>query len=130
MSRLEVPEGTDIHAADAAAHSLGANSVTSIFEDEYRGAEIIARKLIAVETDARANQDEFNAALDKFSKKVEVRRSFLKGVEDITGVKVPVNVNATEDFVGALLEMLLLSDDDTKAKLTDHVKSFQKARQA
>jgi hypothetical protein len=129
MSRLEVPEGTDIHAADAAAHSLGANSVATIFEDEYRGAEIISRKLVAVETDTRANQDEFNAALDKFSKKVAIRRNFLKGVEDITGVKI-VNANAVEDFIGALLEVLLLSDDDTKAKLTDHVKLFQKARQA
>lgn len=144
MSRLEVPEGTHVHAADAAAHSLGANAVTSIFEDEYRDEidvdqsgdndyvsdQLVSRKLVAVETDVDIKQADFDRALGEHSEKVAARQGFLEGIEKITGVKVPVNVNAVEVFVSAILEILLLSDDETKAKLAEHVKSFQRAKQA
>jgi hypothetical protein len=65
MSRLEVPEGTHIHVADAAAHSLGASNVWSVFDNEYDGDYLVSQKLVAVETDNDIKQADFDAALKK-----------------------------------------------------------------
>jgi hypothetical protein len=51
------------------------------------------------------------------------RQDILKKVEEITGVKIT-------DRDVPLLEILFLSDDETKTKLVEHLKSFQKAKQA
>lgn len=124
MSRLKVPEGTHIHAVDAAAHSLGASTVTSFFDDEDKDH----LKLVEIETDTDIKQADFDKALSKHAKKVTARQDFLKGVAEITGTAIPVNVNATEAFVSALLEVILLSDDETKKKLVDHVKAYRDAQ--
>jgi hypothetical protein len=70
--------------------------------------------------------DEFKR-LEKLDAANKAKAEMLDKVRELTGIQVDPRDGHV--FL-AVMEILLLADDDTKAKLTDQVKSFQKARQA